>query len=180
MLDELKFNRAYYDESKQHTFPWFEGRHKFLDFAGNEGVIGGRGLQRMDEAKTAAEILGMADVILYSRQTLHSKRTEVINGLSRARADGWPGLLIDPACSLLWAGLIGGIVYAKPTAQNPDPSECAKDPIYSHLYDSLGYALCNVVELEDASHLRMTIGPDGELIMPPGPDMQMASYLVGG
>jgi len=179
MLDELKFNRAYYDETKQHVFPWFEGQHKWLDFAGNEGPIGARGLVRKGEAQTAAQILGLADVILYSRQIFHSKRTEVINGLSRARADGWPGLLLDPACSLLWTGLTTGLVYKKATSDNPDPSEVAPHAIYSHLYDALGYAVCNMVELEDAEGLRMTVGPDGHLVMPAGPDLQMASYLVG-
>jgi hypothetical protein len=178
MLEELKFNKAYYNPEKQHFFPWFEGKHKFLDFAGNEGVMGGRGLQRKEEAKTAAEILGQGDIILYSRQTLHSKRTEVINGLSRMRQDGWPGLLIDPACSILWDGLTGGLVYAKATAQNPDPSEVAPDSVFSHLHDCLGYAACNMVELEDADHLRVSIGADGQIIMPPGPDMQLQSYLM--
>src|SRR6185295_3704887 len=78
MLEELKMNRSYYDPERQHTFPWFSGKLSFLDFAGNEGVIGNRGLGKQDEARTAAEILGLGDIILYSRQTLHAKRTEVI------------------------------------------------------------------------------------------------------
>lgn len=174
IIEELKFNKAY------PPMPWFEGKHKFLDFAGNEGVMGGRGLQRKEEAKTAAEILGLGDVILYSRQTLHAKRTEVINGLSRLRQDGWPGLLIDPACPTLWEGLVGGLVYAKATSQNPDPSEVSPDATYSHLHDALGYSVCNMVELEDADHLKVTMGVDGRIIMPPGPDQQMESYLLGG
>jgi hypothetical protein len=180
MLEELKFNKAYYDPEKGHTFPWFQGGHKFLDFAGNEGVMGGRGLQRKDEAKTAAEILGLGDIILYSRQTLHAKRAEVINGLSRMRADGWPGLIIDPACPLLWSGLIGGITRAKPTEVNPNPSDVAPHATYSHIHDSFGYAVTNMVELEDADHLKVSLGPDGQILMPPGPDMQMQSYLIGG
>jgi hypothetical protein len=179
MIEELKFNKAYYDPDKQHTFPWFDGKFKYLDFAGNEGVMGGRGLQRKDEAKTAAEILGQGDIILYSRQTLHAKRTEVINGLSRMRQDGWPGLLIDPACQTLWSGLTGGLVYAKATPQNPDPSEVAPDSVFSHLHDCLGYACTNMVELEDADHLKVSLGADGQIIMPPGPDLQFQSYLLG-
>lgn len=174
ILEELKFNKAY------PPMPWFEGKHHFLDFAGNEGVMTGRGLQRKEEAKTAAEILGLGDIILYSRQTLHSARTEVVNGLSRIREDGWPGLLIDPACPTLWTGLVSGLVYAKATEKNPDPSEVALDAVYSHLHDALGYALVNMVQLEDADYLKTSLGPDGQIIMPPGPDVQIASYLVGG
>jgi len=180
MLEEMKLERAYYDPNKQHGFPWFEGRHSFLDFAGNEGLIGGRGLQRVDEAKTAADILSLGDIILYSRQVLHAVRTQVVNGLSRTREDGWPGLIIDPACKLLWEGLVGGIVYAKVTQQNQDPSEPAAHAVYSHLYDALGYSVTNMVQLEDADTLRTTLGPDGQIVMPAAPEMQMASYLVQG
>ena len=174
LLEEIKYNSAY------PPTPWFEGRHSFLDFAGNEGLIGGRGLQRQGEAKTAAEILGLGDVILYSRQVLHSTRTQVINGLSRMREDGWPGLLVDPACSTLWQGLVDGIVYAKATQQNQDPSEPAPHAVYSHLHDALGYAVTNMVQLEDADRFQQSLGPDGQIIMPISPDMQIASYLIGG
>lgn len=179
MLEELKWNRAYYDEAQGLVFPWFTGSYKWLDFAGNEGLIGPRGLAKSGEAKTAAEILHDRDVILYSRQLLHSKRTEVINGLSRLREDGHPGILIDPSCQQLWTGLTTGLVFAKATPQNPDPSEVAPHAIFSHLYDALGYAVCNMVEIQDAEGLKMTIGPDGRFHMPDGPDTQIASYLVG-
>lgn len=180
MLEELKFNKLYYNPEKHHVFPWFEGAHKFLDFAGNEGLIGTRGLAKKDAATTASEILGQGDVILYSRLVLHSERTEIINGLSKMRGDGWPGFLIDPACPLLWAGLTGGITRARPTAMNPNPVDVAPHPTYSHVYDALGYSVANVVRMEDADQLQMSMGPDGVIQMPPGPEMQVLSYLIGG
>ena len=159
--------------------PWFEGRHRFLDFAGHEGVMGARGLVRDTEKRTAQEILALGDIHLYTQFTFQASRTEIINGLSRMRADGWPGLIIDPHCPLLWTGLVSGIVYAKSTPQHPDPIEAAKDPTYSHLHDALGYALTNIASLEDADFFKASLGPDGEIIMPEL-DSQVLSYLTEG
>jgi len=159
--------------------PWFEGRHRFLDFAGHEGVMGARGLVKETEKRTAQEILALGDIHLYTQFTFQASRTEIINGLSRMRADGWPGLIIDPHCPLLWTGLVSGIVYAKSTPQHPDPVEAAKDPTYSHLHDALGYALTNIASLEDADFFKASLGPDGEIIMPEL-DSQVLSYLTEG
>jgi hypothetical protein len=62
---------------------------------------------------------------------------------------------------------------------NPNPSDVAPHATYSHIHDALGYAVTNMVELEDADHLKVSLGPDGQILMPPGPDMQIQSYLVG-
>jgi hypothetical protein len=160
--------------------PWFEGAHTFYDFAGHEGRMGPRGLVRSGEAKAADEILALGGINLYSNYVLHSQRTEVINGLSRLREDGHPGLLIDPSCIDLWDGLVGQIVYAKPTPSKPDPNEPAEDNTYSHLYDAFGYALVSMAQLSDADVLRGTLGPDGQIVLPIPEDSQVLSYLTRG
>jgi hypothetical protein len=174
ILDEIRAAMPNYPP------PWFEGKHAFYDFAGHEGVMGTRGLTKDGQAKTAAEILALGDINLYSQYVLQASRADVINGLCRMRDDGWPGLMVDPACPILWEGLTGGIVYAKPTPQNPDPNEPEKHAVYSHLHEALGYALTNVVRLEDADIFKASLGPDGQVILPASPDMQMMSYLTGG
>jgi hypothetical protein len=162
--------------------PWFAPGYRFLDFAGHEAVMTGRGLTRAGEAKTAAEILSLGDIHLYAAYTRQTNRTDIINGLSRLREDGWPGLLLDPSCPLLIKGLSTGIVFAPATTSNPDPSEPKKDAIYSHLHEALGYVLTNVVRLEDADYFQASVGEDGRIMMSPPPDDigQVLSYLTEG
>lgn len=182
MLEELGAEPSYPQP------PWFAGVNTFYDFTGHEGVMGPRGLVQEAHAKTAVEILALGDVHLYARYTKHSARTDIINGLSRLRdctyeghtgCEGHVGLLLDPCCPLLIKGLSSGIVYAKATPQNPDPAEPARDPVYSHLHDALGYDITNVVALEDANFFRASYGEDGHVHMPE-PDSVMSSYLSEG
>jgi hypothetical protein len=175
MLDEnIRTERAYPEP------PWFEGKHKFLDFAGHEAVMGGRGLIKDSAPKSAAEILDLGDIHVYAQYTSQAARTEIVNGLSRMRDDGWPGLLFEPACPILIEGMFKQIVYQKATQQHPDPLEPAKDAIYSHLHEALGYILTNVVRLEDADYFQGTYGPDGQPILEAEPEMQISSYLCEG
>lgn len=168
------------DEPAYPAAPWFEGAHRFVDFAGHEGRMGPRGLVKSGVPQTADEILEQGGIHLYSRFTLHSSRTEIINGLSRIAEDGWARILLDPACKLLWEGLHSGIVYDKPTAKNPNPDKPMPHRTYSHLYDCLGYACANVLSVEEADYFKASFGPDGRIIMPSGEDAQVLSYLTGG
>lgn len=165
---------------KETPDPWFQGAHKFYDFAGHEAVMTGRGLTKQGDARTAAEILALGDIYVYSQYTFQANRTEIVNGLSRMRDDGWPGLIFDPACKLLIEGMFTQIVYAKPTPQKPDPTEPAKDAVYSHLHEAAGYVLTNAVNLEDADFFKASFGPDGQPIVPEDGDMQLSSYLAEG
>jgi len=150
--------------------------------------MGPRGLVPQSQSKSAVEILALGDIHLYAQYTKTSARTDIINGLSKLRdctyekhsnCEGHAGLLLDPACPILIKGLSSGIVYAKPTPQNPDPTEPAKDAVYSHLHESLGYVLTNVVALEDANYFNASFGVDGQIIVP-APDMVVSSYLSDG
>jgi hypothetical protein len=51
---------------------------------------------------------------------------------------------------------------------------------YTHLYDCLGYAVSNVLTVEEADHFRASFGPDGQIIMPQSADAQVLTYLAGG
>ncbi len=182
-LEELRLQKEYPEP------PWFQGPHRFLDFTGHEGFMGPRGLVPADQAKSAIEILGMEDIHLYAQYTPRSAKGELINGLSRLRVctlghdkcNGHPGLLVDPACSLLYKGFLSGIVFAKSTNDNPDPREPAKHAVYSHLHDASGYILTNIVKLEDADFFQASFGADGQIIFPELPEQsQMMSYLSDG
>ena len=182
MIEELGVEQSYPKP------PWFQGVKRFLDFSGHEGLMGPRGLVPVSQSKSAVEILALGDVHLYAQYTKTSARTDIINGLSKLRdctyeehtnCEGHSGLLLDPACPILIKGLSSGIVYAKPTPQNPDPMEPAKDAVYSHLHEALGYTLTNVVALEDANYFNASFGADGQIVMPE-PDLLVASYLSEG
>jgi hypothetical protein len=183
MLESLLYEKAY------PKTPWFEGPNRFLDFSGHEGLMGPRGLVPFAHKKTAVEILALGDIHLYAQFTRHSARTDTINGLSRIRdcddpnhkgCDGHPGFFLDPACPLLIRGLSSGIVYAKATAQNPDPNEPAKDAVYSHLHDALGYAVTNTVSLEDANYFQASMGVDGKPLPEVVEETRIESYLSEG
>lgn len=175
MLDEsIKAEKDYPEP------PWFEGKHRYYDFAGHEAVMTGRGLTRDGEAKTAAEIMALGDIYLTAAWTSQNSRTSIVNGLSKIYEDGWGGILFDPACKLLIEGMFNKIVYAKATATQPDPTLPAKDAVYSHLHEALGYILTNVVRLEDADMLPASYGPDGMPLPEPESDIQISSYLCEG
>ena len=113
--------------------------------------------------------------------TAQDRTATVINGLARPRANALPGIMLDPACPILIRGLCGEIVYAKGTPGKPDPNEPAKDSIYSHLHEALGYALVNTVALDHADYFATTA--DGQL---PAAELEedetevLDSYLTGG
>lgn len=155
LLESLKLDRAY------PPIPWFQGNLPFVDFAGHEAVRPGPGLSKAGDPKVAAEVLALGEIYVLPQYTFQRSRTQVINALAKVRADGMPGLMLDPACPLLIKGLCGEIVYAKGTPGKPDPNEPQKDSIYSHLHEALGYSLVNVVTLDNADFFATTA--DGQL-----------------
>ena len=176
LLAELSQNRSY------PAPPWFAGSMiAYVDFAGHEAVRPGPGLSKAGDPKVAAEVLAAGDIYVLPQYTFQRSRTQVINGLSRVRNDGMPGIMLDPACPILIKGLTGEIVYAKGTPGKPDPNEPVKDSIYSHLHEALGYALVNTVALDHADYFATTA--DGEL--PPAEldedeSEVIDSYITGG
>jgi hypothetical protein len=172
LLQELRYDRAY------PQTPWFEGNHHFLDFAGHEAVRPGPGLVRAADPKIAAEILALGEIYVTSTYVFQKSRKQIIDALCKLRSDGKPGIFIDPACPNLTKGLCGEIVYAKSTAANADPNEPAKDALYSHLHEALGYALVNTVTLEHAEY--MTSAMDAGVGLSEEAQESVSSYLSGG
>jgi len=161
--------------------PWFTGELSFADFAGHEAVRADPGLVKAGDARVAAEVLALGDIYVLPQYTFQRNRSQVINGRSRIREDGLPGIFLDPACPVLIRGLCGEIRFANGTAQNPSPNEPAKEDTYSHRHEALGYIVTNVVALEHADFFAM--GPDGQI---PAAELSgdeievMDSYLTGG
>jgi len=76
-------------------------------------------------------------------------REYVLRRLMSDWPDGWPGLILDPACAITAEGLAGGIVYPEPTKLIPEPKNPKIDGYYEHLHDSLGYGVANSVRITE-------------------------------
>lgn len=132
--------------------PWFEDGQKFIDYSGHEAVIQqsihssvkGEKKQRNDY-----EVLHAGGILLEAIYTGVSKREHAFRYLMGNMPDGYPGLVVDPACALMIEGLGGGIAFKKPTPMDPEPSTVAKDGFYQHLHDAAGYPLAQIVILSD-------------------------------
>lgn len=134
--------------------PWFDWSRlgsapRFMDFAGPEAYDSRGQVEHLDKDRTHADILYSGGIQISILNQPVSARENVVRKLLMVQEDGWPGLIIDPACPVLIAGFEGGIAYAEPTLHNPLPDEPAKDGIFEHPHDALGYALINLVGMED-------------------------------
>lgn len=149
----LRFVQQIKADPKYPDPPWFESHPstEWLDFAGPEALSRRAEVSRDSQEKCNADILATAGIILTVYSVPVSGRELVIRRLLKDREDGNPGLLFDPACPLLISGFSGGIAYPKPTKAHPHPTDPAKDGVYDHVHDALGYGLVNVVPVDEAA-----------------------------
>lgn len=141
-----------------HEAPWFGGEGtanplRFLDWAGHEALQQGRHPEHDSKERTDATILYANGIQLGAYYTTPKARENVIRKLLLPMKDGAPGIFFDPACRLLVEGFAGGIAYPKPTKENPDPGEPAKDGWYEHPHEALGYPLAQIIRLDDLGQL---------------------------
>lgn len=128
--------------------PWFQpdGQPlRFLDFAGHEATQERAEVSSQTKEKSSKEILAAGGIMLHSPFVTVRARENVMRRLLKWRPDQYPGILFDPACPILIAGMKGGIAYPEGTKANPEPEEPKKDGYYDHLHDAAGYALVNTV-----------------------------------
>ena len=81
-------------------------------------------------------------------------REYVLRRLMSDWPDGWPGIVLDPACAILIEGLAGGIVYPEPTKSDPEPKQQKVDGYYEHPHDALGYAVANSVKITEDNEVK--------------------------
>lgn len=149
--------------------PWFASDTWYQDYAGHEATKVSGTVEGESKERTDAEVLQSGGVNIIPHFTTHKASETIIRGLMLDRMDGWPGLLIDPACPIMLRGLDGGIQYPGITRGNPNPSEPLKDGYYDHLHDCLRYIVVNAVsvgEAEDATNAEWNTGQSQ------GPDHQ--------
>lgn len=140
--------RAEQPKSKVPPPPWFGLGTRFMDFAGPEALKVSPTVAAEKAERTEAEVLASRGVILKLQSSSLESRETKVRKLLLQRPDGYPGLLIDPACELIMAGMGGGISYPDATKANPSPKKPKKDGYFEHLHDCLGYT---VIQLTPAA-----------------------------
>lgn len=134
--------------------PWFPPGTPFIDFAGHEAVMSSAFISQEKEEATYADVLALEKIQLGWSKSLVANRATVFHSLlGMRRVEGSealvPNLLVDPACPILIGGLSGGITFAKPTINNPNPEVPAKDGWFEHVHEATGYALINVCSVKE-------------------------------
>lgn len=131
-------------------WPWFGPGVDFVDFSSNEALrttatVEGEEAERYDAAVLEARglYLSLLPVSVKARENIVRKQLRPLN-------DGFPGLLIDPACDEVIALFAGGLVYAQETRTNPLPDEPKRDGKYHDLHDALGYTIVGLGDISDA------------------------------
>jgi hypothetical protein len=129
--------------------PWFthgpNNPIQFIDHSGHEAQQRGDTVQTKEQ--TRAQILASEGIYLEAVYTTVKAKTDNFRRLLNNLPDGLPGIFFDPACKLLIKGFSGAITFAKPTPENPIPTEPRKDGIFDNLHEALGYPIVNAVPM---------------------------------
>lgn len=152
------------EDSKYPPVPWFKQSAiplRWENYAGPEATQVKNSVQSEAAERTWSEVFQSKGMPLSIRYTRHKARSVVLRSLMRPRSDNYYGLIVDPACSILLAGLNGGIAYDEPSKDNPNPDDCVKDGYYEHLHDALGYGATQVVMVVDEKPRRAHNVPSG-------------------
>lgn len=140
------------------NLPWFtsEPSHplRFVDYSGPEANYHTAIVKKDQPERSSAEVLASAGIHLGIWGMEVKDRVSVVRKMLHFREDGYPAMLVDPACPITIKLFGGGLAFKQKSAQNPLPNEPNKDGFYEHIHDALGYGLCNVVELVDEEEVQ--------------------------
>jgi len=129
--------------------PWFESSigspNQFIDLSGPEALRTAPEVSSDTAERTSAQILAVEGIHLQLLVTTPKARENLIRRLLLPQPDGYPGIWIDPACTLLIKGMGGGIAFPKASKSGVVSDKPARDGHFEHLHDALGYGLTQVV-----------------------------------
>jgi hypothetical protein len=127
--------------------PWFAPGTQFVDLSGPE-VNAVQSIASKDPEEACVRDVWAAGGIEMAIQAGRVKaRALVLRRLLFPRLDGWPGIVISPACMDVLA-MLEGLAYRKPTRLNPLSDEPHKDGRHDNVHDALTYALVGSVPAE--------------------------------
>lgn len=136
---------AYANTTDMPKPPWFAPGTAFESLSGPEANRVESIAARDPEEATAARVFAARDLTLSIQAGPVRARSEVLRRLLTLRSDGFPGILIDPACPATIAMLDGGLVYPPDRGQRIGGENPRKDGINDNVHDALTYGLVGVV-----------------------------------
>lgn len=154
-LEELKNERrfaalAWIERERREGFygvpmPWLRPGARFIDFcAKHEGNMGNC-LAPTEETRTCVMAAGQQGLTIRGIKTGWNDRDITMRFLLREGAvQGYPRLLIDPACKWLLKGMSGGLQRPTRGQMQGGPK---RDRIYEDVHDALTYAAAGMCPL---------------------------------
>jgi len=136
---------AYAQTAGMPAPPWFAPGTVFLDYSGPEANRTEAIAARDPAEANTSRVFAAKGILLGTQAGPIRARTDVLRRLLALRSDGWPGLLVDPACPEVLAMLDGGLAYKRPSRNNPKPDHPQKDGHFDNVNDALTYGLAAVV-----------------------------------
>jgi hypothetical protein len=127
------------------------GTH-FVDITGKEA------LQRqsnavLPEEKTALDIFGSVGMFFIWVNPRVEARGRMMRRFLKLRADGYPGLLIDPQMGESIEGFSGGWSYAQPTKEQMVSDRVRDDGHLINLFDAWGYGVSAIAPVDEPAPL---------------------------
>ena len=142
--------------------PWFtpsyENPQIFYDFSGPEAT-NVRPIETESGDRTDQEILKSVGIYISIHGTRIEARDRIWRRMMRDGPDGKPLLWVSRCCRILLKGLGGGLVFKKPTPNDPHPEKYLKDGLTDHVFEAASYAIIEVVPSVDQKR-RKTMDPE--------------------
>jgi len=128
-------------DPRMPPWPWFDPGLHFLDYSSGEALRTTPTVEGEDAARYDAAVLEARGLYLTTLPVGVKARENIVRKQLRMMEDGYPGLLIDPACPEVIELFSGGLVYADGSKNNPLPNEPKRDDKYHDLHDAAGYLI---------------------------------------
>lgn len=126
-------------DPRMPPWPWFSLGFDFRDFSSNEATRTTATVEGEDAARYDAAVLEARGLFLTCLTVGVKARENIVRKQLRLMEDGYPGLLVDPACPEVVEMFAGGLVYADSSKTNPLPDDPKRDDKYHDLHDATGY-----------------------------------------
>ncbi len=140
------------------TTPWFPGLNNrpgdmrpfiYEDWSSWEARKTSSLVATDAEAKTDEDVLAARGIFLQLFAGKPYDMGKVLIYLLRDQDDGLPGIFISEHCPLLIEAFSGALQYRKPTINNPEPGEWAKNGVHDNVIEALGHAVANIIDIND-------------------------------
>lgn len=157
------------DEGRGPAVPWFrnlrEGGRQVLRYAGQEAIRTSQEVADESQERRIHDLWASAGFPLNLWVAPVKARELVVRHLLRLPPKGaQPFLVVERHCKILRDGFNGGYTFRRPTRENPQPDQPAKDGYYDNIMDAMMYAAANLIDVR-----RIDVGGADEDAAAPAP-----------